>query len=79
MRAWLFFLVLLASPSPIARADAVGPFDPLAAEICGGPVHSPNCPPSLFGAACCGGVLLLIVAAVFAFRGRESGPREGDR
>lgn len=79
MRAWLLFLALLASSSSIARADVVGPFDPVAARVCGGSVHSPSCPPSLFGAACCGGVLLVIVASVFAFRGRQTGPREGDR
>jgi hypothetical protein len=61
------------------RADVVGPFDPEAAEICGGSAHSPNCPPSLLGGACCGGVVLVVIAGVFAFRGRETGPREGGR
>lgn len=78
MRAvWLS--LLLCWPATMARADAVGVLDPVAAEICGGSVHHPRCPPSLLGGACCGGIVLLLTTAAFVRRGRSEGPREGPR
>ena len=63
----------------VAHADAVGPFDPDAARICGGSAHDPNCSPSLLFGACCALTSLAIAGvgvAAFA-RGRATGQREG--
>lgn len=82
MRRWGATLIvglgLMLGPA-IASADAVGPFDPEAAQICGGSAHRPNCSPSLLFGGCCAMASLAIgVVGVAAFaRGRASGSREG--
>lgn len=77
MRALVLLAVL--SIADVASADAVGPLDPAAAQLCGGSVHNPRCPPDLFGGACCG-VFVLGLAAVGLrgmLRGKSEGSREG--
>jgi hypothetical protein len=76
---WLLGWSLLAAGP--AHADAVGPLDPEAAQICGGSAHHPNCPPSLLFGGCCSlmalGIGIVGVAALA--RGASTGEREGPR
>lgn len=75
----LIVILLVLSCAPIARADAVGALDPLAADVCGGSAHDPRCPPELFGGACCAvfALGLAMVGLRGVMRGKDEGPREG--
>ncbi len=65
--------IVLASAAPaLARADAVGMFDPELARVCGGSAHDPRCSSELLGLCCCGGfVLVAMGVAVFFTMGRR--------
>lgn len=68
--AGIVVLGLVVGASEV-RADAIGVFDPVASEVCGGSYHEPNCSPTALGSGACALFSLALVGVVFAFRGRR--------
>lgn len=55
-----------------ARADAVAPWDPTLAQLCGGSIHNPRCPSELVGLCCCASFGLAAIGVVlFITMGRR--------
>jgi len=71
MRALLLFVVLAMPLS--ARADAIDPWNPTLAEVCGGTMHHPNCGGAEAAGVCCGMTVVALgaIGVVLAARGRR--------
>jgi hypothetical protein len=59
-----------------ARADAIGTFDPMASEICGGSYHHPNCSGVSLASGACAVMSVALVGIGFAVRARRKGRDE---